>query len=232
MQTVTQNANTTAKSLTRSAMAKLLKDLRAAFPRTTDLTELEAKAHLECLEELAERYGMQRLEQALHRCISELSFFPRRGEIEERIPPVGRMTGCAAGNCPACDGSGFKLSNAAERRYTRCHCWKAVDSEARPEGWPSREEAEEAKRSVEGWVFRAVFAAVCGKPLPENKPAGAEEYLAGLRAKSDSSAFRKLQERLAGRAKPPEKTEFQSRITRKTSQAVCPPTTGSQQASG
>jgi hypothetical protein len=75
---------------------------RAAFPRSIEMSELEAQAHLEAWIELSQRVGRERFEKAIRRCIAELAFFPKRHEIEERIPPLVRLVGCADESCQDC----------------------------------------------------------------------------------------------------------------------------------
>ena len=130
-------------------LASLLKSTKRAFPRQVEMSELESEAHLEAWTEIARHVGRERFETAIKRCISELTWFPKREEIEARIPTLDRLEGRASDDCKDCDGTGWtrvyagmsigwsanaygegkrKRSEVTAKQpaVVRCHCWRKV----------------------------------------------------------------------------------------------------------
>ena len=124
---------------------KLLTQTKAAFPRASEMNELEAQAHLEAWNDIIRHSSRERFEVAIRRCIAELTFFPKREEIEARIPSLDRLVGRADENCKDCGGTGWTRVHAGksigwvsecQRRRSdlspkcsgvmRCACWRKV----------------------------------------------------------------------------------------------------------
>ena len=122
---------------------------KAAFPRGDEMGKLESQAHLESWAEIARRVGQERFGIAIRRCIAELTWFPKREEIEARIPTLDRLEGRASDDCKDCDGTGWtrvyagmsigwsanaygegkrKRSEVTAKQpaVVRCHCWRKV----------------------------------------------------------------------------------------------------------
>src|SRR5947209_2444990 len=107
----------------------LLEQAAAAFGKADRMTQLEADSHLEAWASLASRVGRVRFEKGLKSAISECEFFPKVGQTESRLPRGGaKRKGVAEADCSDCDGTGFRLTNPAERRFSRCPCWSVVEA--------------------------------------------------------------------------------------------------------